>query len=108
MKRLWFVTVATVAVASGCGYLGAWRHGGCWRTFNDGYVVNGCTSGMCGESVYGDTVYDDGVFDAGVYDDGHYPVYMPGDATVIGPQIVAPGETIPAPPGEPLPEPAQR
>jgi hypothetical protein len=38
--------------------------------------------------------------------DGHYPVYMPGEG-MIGPEILMPGETIAAPPGEPLPGPAQ-
>lgn len=105
------MTVATLVATSGCGYLGAWRNTGCWRSFGDAYDGGvTCDGGMCGAGVYGDGLaeggYGEDIYGEGVYGNAQYPVYMPGEGTVIGPQILAPGETIPAPTGEPLPEPA--
>jgi hypothetical protein len=53
-----------------------------------------CSEGM---------IYGDGASFGGA----EYPVFMPGDGAMIGPQLAIPGETIPAPSGELLPEPAQ-
>jgi hypothetical protein len=87
MKRLLAMTVATVIATSGCGYLNAWRNGyGC----SDSYGGASCDDGAC---------YGDG---AGYGEE--YPAHMPSDG-MAGPEIILPGETIPAPPGDPLPGP---
>jgi hypothetical protein len=86
MKRLLALTVAMVVTASGCGYLHHWRCNQGWNTISDPYAA-----------------YDEGM----VYEGGEYPVYLPEEGAVVGPEIVMPGETIPAPSGQPLPEPAQ-
>jgi hypothetical protein len=90
MKRLLAMTVATVIATSGCSYLN-----------RCGYGDYGGYDGCCDS--YGDgAIYDEG----GFQDGAEYPVYMPGNGGFIGPDMIVPGETIPAPAGELLPGPA--
>jgi hypothetical protein len=91
MKRLLAFTVAMVVTSSGCGYLHQWRCNQGWNTYSDPYAAYDEGAG-CGEGM--------------VYDGGESPVYLPDTGAVVGPEIIVPGETIPAPGGQPLPEPA--
>jgi hypothetical protein len=94
MKRLLILTVATLAAAPGCCYL---RDGRCnrgWSTYDEPYTMY-------------DEGYQEGYDEGMVYQGGENPVYLPDQGAVIGPEMFVPGETIPAPGGQPLPGPAQ-